>query len=89
MNLILLYALIFVAIPLGFYFLFAYIIVFHLVKYGLEKDVRKRAALVFCIGLLALSITIMQKFFAVNWNRASITQFMEYSDINIFYTNYD
>lgn len=89
MSLTLLYALIFIFIPLGFYFLFAYVVIFHIVKYGLEKDVRQRAALVFCVGLLAISIMIVQKFATVDWDRASISQFMQYSDINIFYTNYD
>ena len=84
MNLILFYALIFVAMPLGMYLLFAYIIIFHIKKYGLEKDVNRRVVLVFCLGIIAISLMILQEFSAVNWNRISITRFIEDSDFNIF-----
>lgn len=84
MNLVLFYALIFVAIPLGMYLLFTYIIIFHIKKYGLEKDVNRRVILVFCLGMIAISLMILQEFSSVNWNRVSVTRFIEDSDFNIF-----
>lgn len=89
MNFTFLYALIFVVIPLAGYFLFAFVVIFHIRKYGMDKLFNKKAILVFCFGLITVSIMIVQKFSAVDWNKVSVARFIENADINFFYGNYD
>ncbi len=89
MNLTLIFASIFVLIALGTYLLFAFIVIFHIKKYGMDKGINRRTLLVFCAGLIAISFMIVGKFTAIDWDQADTVDPWTDSDINFFHIDYD
>jgi hypothetical protein len=89
MNPVFIYALFFVFVPLGIYYLFALIIIYHLRKYSLDKAYARRTILVFAVGMIAIAFMITFQFTAVNWKRVNPERFLRDSAINIFYGNYE
>jgi hypothetical protein len=88
MNFVLLYALLFVLIPLVVYFIFAFVIIFHIKKYGMDTNINKWTILIFCLGMAAISLMIIEKFAAVDWDRIDIAGIIRDSDINLFHIEY-
>lgn len=82
------YAILLIAIPLGIFFLFSWAILYHVLKYGFKKSDNQKIALVFSIVMLAISLCIVQKFFAVDWDKATMKDFLRKSNINIFTNPY-
>lgn len=89
MSSVIFFAFLFVVIPLCAYYLFGYIVIFHIRRYGLDKPFCKQVVLVFCLGLIATSCMIVQKFTAINWKNVSLSEIVGDTDINFFYGNYD
>lgn len=85
MGFILVYALLFLLVPLGLFALFGYLVVFHLKRYGLEGSYNQKAALVFSFGLIALSVMVVQRFCLVDWDRINPQQFMQESSKKFFH----
>ncbi len=73
----------FVFIPLGLYFLFGWLIFYHLKRYGIEGDSTKNAAYFFSIVLILLSLAIIFMFLAIDWNALDIKDFIEKSNIEL------
>jgi len=73
--------LFFVFIPLGIFFVLGWFVFYHLEAYGLQGDASKRAALFFAVVLILISAAITMTFFSVDWNNASINDFLERSRI--------
>lgn len=82
------YALLFLFIPLGIFFLFSWVILYHILKYGFIKSTNKKIAFVYAFVMIALVLFLVQNFFSVNWDRASLTDFLYKSNINIFIGTY-
>lgn len=78
------YALLFLVIPLGFFSLFSWAIIYHIMKYGFKPGANRRVTALFAFVMIALSLFIVQNFFSVDWSRASLEDFMSKSHINIF-----
>lgn len=89
MNAILLLAFLLALIVLGTYFLFAFIILFHIKKYGIDKQINKMTVAVFSLGIIAISFMMVGKFAAVDWDRIDLEAMMEDSNIYFFPTDYD
>lgn len=81
---IFLYTIPFLLIPLGIFFLFSWVILYHALKYGFVKSTNRKIAFVYSLVMIALCLLIVQKFFSVGWDRASFTDFLYKSNINIF-----
>jgi hypothetical protein len=73
----------FVFIPLGLFFLFGWVIFYHLKKYGVKGDSTKNAAYFFIAVLSLISILIIIIFFSIDWNSISPDDFIEKSNIQI------
>ncbi|MCK4525538.1 MAG: hypothetical protein KAU07_03805 [Candidatus Andersenbacteria bacterium] len=73
----------FVFIPLGLFFLFGWVIFYHLKKYGVKGDSTKNAAYFFIAVLSLISILIIMIFFSIDWNSISPDDFIEKSNIQI------
>lgn len=82
------YAMLFLVIPLGLFFLFGWLVVFHLKRYGLEGSFSKRAATIFSTGLIIISTMIVIQFLSVDWQKASPEKFIETSSNNFFHSYY-
>ena len=73
----------FVFIPLGLFFLFGWVIFYHLRKYGIKGDSTKNTAYFFAAVLSLLSILIIIIFFSIDWNNISPDDFIEKSNIEL------
>lgn len=73
----------FVFIPLGLFFLFGWLIFYHLKRYGIEGDSTKNTAYFFSIILILLSFLIIFIFLAIDWNAIDIKDFVEKSNIKL------
>ena len=69
--------LIFLAIPLGIFFLVAFVIVFHLKNYRLEGDRSDKALKIFLAVSTAMILFIILTFLSVDWNALSPDDFFE------------
>ncbi|MFA7169467.1 MAG: hypothetical protein WC178_01305 [Candidatus Paceibacterota bacterium] len=85
---IILYAIIFLIIPLGLFSFFGWLIIFHLNRYGLEGSYNKKATLVFSIGIIAISLMTAQRFFTVDWEKINPQKFVQESANNFFQGQY-
>lgn len=74
----------FVAIPLGIFFLFGFLIFYHLNRYGLKGDKSKKSALFFSFVLILIAISIIIVFSFVDWDNISVNDFVEKSNIELF-----
>ncbi len=74
----------FVFIPLGIFFIFGWLIFYHLNKYGIKGDLTKKVALFFITILIFISLLITSLFLMINWNEISIEDLMEISNISLF-----
>ena len=74
----------FVFIPLGIFFLFGWLIFYHLSRYGIRGDLTKRVATFFLVVLLLLSFIILYLFSTISWNEINIKDFIEISNIDLF-----
>ncbi|MCK4918875.1 MAG: hypothetical protein KAS01_00645 [Candidatus Pacebacteria bacterium] len=74
----------FVFIPLSIFFLFGWLIFYHLNRYGIKGDLTKRIAIFFAIVLILLSFAILYLFGTISWNEMSIEDFIEISNIELF-----
>lgn len=72
----------FVFIPLGLFFLFGWVIFYHLSKYGVKGDSTKNTAYFFIAVLSLISILIIIIFFSIDWNSISPDDFIEKLNIN-------
>ena len=82
-------ALTFLVIPLGIFFLFGWLIFYHLRRYGLKGDSTKKTAILFRMGIVLVSIIIIAVFFFVDWNNIAIRDFIERSNVNLSPTEYE
>lgn len=89
MNPVYLFAIPFVLVPSGLFYLFSVIIIYHLRKYSLDKKYAQRLILTFSMGMIAISCLMMVRFTQINWKRVDIERFIEDSVFNNFYQNYD
>jgi len=89
MYTIIFYALLFLVIPLGLYLLFSWAILYHILRYGFKKSTNQKIALIYSLVMLALSLLLIQKFFAVDWSSVNIADFLNKSNTNIFINPYD
>ena len=71
----------FVFIPLGLFFIFGWIIFYHLRRYGLRGDATRNAAYFFAAVLLLISVSIIITFFLIDWENISPEDFIERSNI--------
>lgn len=71
----------FIFIPLGLFFIFGWVIFYHLKKYGIEGDSTKNVAYFFVAVLSLISISIIIIFFTIDWNSISPDDFIEKSNI--------
>lgn len=78
------YAIIFLVIPLGFYLFFSWAILYHILKYGFKESTNRKIALIYSVVMLALTLFVIQKFFAVEWNSGSLMDFLQKSNLNMF-----
>jgi len=83
------YALLFVVIPFGIYFLFALVVIYHFRRYSIDQRYARRTVTLFSLGLIAISVLIVVKFSEVNWKRVDPQSLFEDSSFNLFYGNYD
>lgn len=74
----------FVVIPLGIFFLFGWLIFYHLNRYGLKDSKSKKAALFFSFVLILISILIIFVFLFIDWNVISIGDFIEKSNLELY-----
>ncbi|MCK5412917.1 MAG: hypothetical protein KAI57_00935 [Candidatus Pacebacteria bacterium] len=72
----------FVFLPLGIFFLFGWLIFYHLNRYGIRGDSTKKVAIFFLVVLLSLSFFILYFFGIINWNEMNVKDFIEISNIN-------
>jgi len=79
----------FLVIPLGIFFLFSWLIFYHLKRYGLKGDSTKKVAVFFRLSMIFISIIIIVTFFFINWDNIAIRDFIERSNINLFPTEYE
>jgi len=82
-------ALTFLVIPLGIFFLFGWLIFYHLRRYGLQGDLTKKTAAFFRLGIVFISIIIIAVFSFVNWDNIAIRDFIERSNVNLSPTEYE
>ncbi len=82
-------ALTFLVIPLGIFFLFGWLIFYHLKRYGLKGDLTKKTATLFKLGIVFISTIIIAVFFFVNWDNIAIRDFIEKSNVNLSPTEYE
>ncbi|MDF1498429.1 MAG: hypothetical protein P1P85_03720 [Patescibacteria group bacterium] len=73
----------FVFIPFGFYFIFGWLIFYHLRRYGLKGDSTKNTAYFFAVILVLICIAIVITFFLIDWNSINPNDFIEKSNINL------
>jgi len=71
----------FIFIPLGLFFLFGWLIFYHLKRYGIEGDSTKNTAYFFSVVLILLSLLIIFIFFTIDWNALDIKDFIKKSNI--------
>ncbi len=76
-------ALTFIFIPFGVYFVLGWFIFYHLERYGIRGDSTRQVALFFAVILIIISLLILLAFFSINWDKASIGDFIERSNINL------
>ena len=79
----------FLVIPFGIFFLFGWLIFYHLKRYGLKGDSTKKAAILFKLGIVFISIIIAAVFLFVDWNNIAIRDFIEKSNVNLSPTEYE
>lgn len=89
MNLLLGLASVLLLLTLGTYFLFAFILIFHIKKYGMDKGINTRTLLVFGAGVLTISLMVIGKFAAIDWEAADAENPWGNSAINLFHIDYD
>ncbi|MEA1937122.1 MAG: hypothetical protein U9N04_03350 [Patescibacteria group bacterium] len=82
-------ALTFLVIPFGIFFLFGWLIFYHLKKYGLQGDSTKKTATLFRLGIVFISLTIIAVFFFTDWDNIAIKDLIEKSNINLSPTEYE
>ena len=82
-------ALTFLVIPLGIFFLFGWLIFYHLKRYGLKGDITKKTANLFGAGMALVSIMIIAIFLFIDWDNINISDFIERSNINLSPTEYE
>ena len=82
-------ALTFLVIPLGVFFLFGWLIFYHLKRYGLKGDSTKKVAVFFRLSMIFVSIIIIMTFLSINWDNIAIEDFIERSNINLSPTEYE
>lgn len=88
MSIALIFALILVAIPLGVFFLFSWLIIFHLKKYSLGNS-GKKTATIFSILMIAVSLLIVQKFLFIDWDKVDAKEFIQESFNSLLPEYYD
>ncbi len=88
MNLLAIFAFLSLLIALGVFFLFAFIVIFHIKKYGMDKATNARTLLIFCTGLIAISFMMAGKFAAINWDAADRNNPWRSPSINFFHIDY-
>ncbi len=71
----------FIFIPLGLFFLFGWLIFYHLKRYGIEGDSTKNTAYFFSVILILISLLIIFTFLTIDWNALDIKDFIEKSNI--------
>ncbi len=74
----------FVVIPLGIFFLFGWLIFYHLNRYGLKDSKSRKAALFFSFVLILISILIIFVFSFIDWNVINIGDFIEKSNLELY-----
>jgi len=73
----------FVFIPLGLFFLFGWLIFYHLKRYGIEGDSTKNTAYFFSVILILISLLIIFTFLTIDWNAIDIRDFIEKSNVEL------
>ena len=73
----------FIVIPLGVFSLLGFLIFYHLNRYGLKNSKSKKVALFFSFVLILISILVIFMFSFVDWNVASIDDFIEKSNLEV------
>jgi len=81
MTSIILPTIIFIVIPFGMFFLFGWLVLFHLKKYGLRGSFSEKAVTIFSFVMIALVIAILIKFFLIDWEAISWKDFVDRSEI--------
>jgi hypothetical protein len=85
MNTTIIYAIIFLIIPFGIFFLLGWLILYHLKTYGLKGSFSDKARVIFIIGTLAISILAIQKFISIKWDSFFLEDItIQNSNINLF-----
>lgn len=79
----------FVLIPLGVFFIFGWLIYYHLNRYGIEGDSTKKNAHLFSVVMVIISISVIMVFFSIDWDISSIEDFFERSKITSYFQEYD
>jgi hypothetical protein len=85
MNSTIIYAIIFLLVPFGIFFILGWLILYHLKTYGLKGSFSEKARIIFIIGTLAISLLAIQKFVSIEWDSffpGDIT--IQDSNINLF-----
>ena len=73
----------FVFIPLSLFFLFGWLIFYHLTRYGIKGDSSKNISYFFLIVLIIISISIIIIFFTIDWNSFNIQDFIYKPSVNL------
>jgi len=82
-------ALTFLVIPLGIFFLFGWLIFYHLKRYGIKGDSTKKTAITFRAGIVIIAIIILLIFSFVDWDNIAINDFIERSNMNLSPAEYE
>ncbi|MDD3190616.1 MAG: hypothetical protein PHI66_02920 [Candidatus Pacebacteria bacterium] len=63
------------------FFLFGWLVLFHLKKYGLKGSFSENAIVIFSVVMVALAVAILIKFFLIDWEAISWKDFIDRSEI--------
>lgn len=89
MTATIIYALVFLLIPFGFFIILGWLILYHLKTYGLKKSFSEKARIIFILGILAISILAIKNFYDIDWENFSLEEITQDISINFSPENYE
>ncbi len=88
MDYTIIYALLFVMIPFASFLLFSTLIIYHLKKYGLEGNYNRASIFIYSLGIIAIAITLAERFLFINWSEVNVDDFIDRSNFNFSSSEY-
>ena len=80
----LIYAFLFLVIPLGFFAFFSWALLYHILKFGFRKSTNTKLAFLYSFVMIALALFVIENYFAVDWNDATMRDFLKKCNLNNF-----